>query len=321
MSKKFKAFNAKIMLFGEYSVIRGSMGFSVPYSHFKGELDFHFKGQYTDYDFAVQSNKMLRDYVVHLEKLTNENKLSIRIKLRALQDDLDNGLYFESTIPQGYGLGSSGALVASVYDAYVSDKMSVAGSAGSEEIKSLKNTFSLMESYFHGTSSGIDPLMCYLGSSIVIKGPGDISTSEISTKEITENRALFLINTGKPGKTEPLVKHFMKACEDPEYDRLIKDTLIPTNNKCIQALLQSDYDTFDQQLINLSAFQFDNFRPMIPKKFLPLWEEGLQDHNLVLKLCGSGGGGFLLGFSPDYKTARERLETSNKDFITVYKKS
>jgi mevalonate kinase len=113
----------------------------------------------------------------------------------------------------------------------------------------------------------------------------------------------------------------MKACEDPEYDRLIKETLIPTNNKCIQALLESDYDTFDQQLILLSDFQFDNFRPMIPEQFLPLWEEGLKDHKLVLKLCGSGGGGFLLGFSPDYETARERLKRSNKDFITVYKKT
>ena len=321
MSRKFKAFNAKIMLFGEYSVIRGSMGFSVPYTHFKGELDYHFKGQYTDYDFAVQSNKMLRDYTVHLQELTNENKIPCRIDLKALQEDLDNGLYFESTIPQGYGLGSSGALVASIYDAYATDKMSLAGSAAKEGIQDLKNTFSMLESYFHGTSSGIDPLMCYLGSSIIIQGPGEISISEISTKQITENRALFLINTGKPGKTEPLVKHFMKACEDPDYDRLINETLIPTNNQCIQALLDSDYDTFDRQLINLSAFQFDHFRPMIPEQFLPLWEEGLKDQKLVLKLCGSGGGGFLLGFSPDYETARERLKKSKKNFITVYKKS
>jgi mevalonate kinase len=321
MSKRFKAFNAKIMLFGEYSVIRGSMGFSVPFSHFKGELDFHFKNQYTDFDFAVQSNKMLRDYAAHIEKLTDNRKLSCSINHKALQEDLNNGLYFESTIPQGYGLGSSGALVASIYDAYVTDKMSTVGSAGNKEFQVLKNTFSLLESYFHGTSSGIDPLMCYLGSSIVIKGPDEISTSEISTKEITENRALFLINTGKPGKTEPLVKHFMKACEDPEFDRLIKETLIPTNNQCIQALLDSDYNTFDRQLIQLSSFQHDHFRPMIPEQFLALWEDGLEDHKLVLKLCGSGGGGFLLGFSPDYEAARERLIRSNKYFITVYKKA
>jgi mevalonate kinase len=113
----------------------------------------------------------------------------------------------------------------------------------------------------------------------------------------------------------------MKACEDPEYDRLIKETLIPTNNQCIQALLESDYDTFDEQLIHLSAFQFEYFRPMIPEPFLPIWEDGFKDHKLVFKLCGSGGGGFLLGFSPDYETAKQRLQRSNKDFITVYKKT
>jgi mevalonate kinase len=320
MTRKFNAYNAKIMLFGEYSVIRGSMGFSVPYSHFKGELDFHFKGQYTDYDFAVHSNNMLRKYTAYLEHLSQRDEFSCRLDISGLKEDLKNGLYFESTIPQGYGLGSSGAMVAAIYDAYVLDKVPI-DNLDNDEISKLKSTFSQLESYFHGTSSGIDPLMCYLKSSIIIKSLNEISVSEISTKDITENRALFLINTGKPGKTEPLVKHFMKACEDPAYERLIQETLIPTNNGCIQALIEGDYGSFDQKLIQLSAFQYKHFVPMIPERFLPLWKQGLDDHKLVIKLCGSGGGGFLLGFAADYQEARNILHRNNQEFITVYKKS
>ena len=34
-------------------------------------------------------------------------------------------MYFDSSIPQGYGVGSSGALVASIYDKYAADKITV----------------------------------------------------------------------------------------------------------------------------------------------------------------------------------------------------
>ena len=34
-------------------------------------------------------------------------------------------MYFDSSIPEGYGVGSSGALVAAVYDYYANDKITV----------------------------------------------------------------------------------------------------------------------------------------------------------------------------------------------------
>ena len=36
----------------------------------------------------------------------------------------NNGLFFKSNIPQGYGLGSSGAMVAAFYDRYAKKKIS-----------------------------------------------------------------------------------------------------------------------------------------------------------------------------------------------------
>ena len=42
-----------------------------------------------------------------------------------LDSDLQNGMYFDSSIPQGYGVGSSGALVAAFYDRYAFNKITV----------------------------------------------------------------------------------------------------------------------------------------------------------------------------------------------------
>ena len=49
-------FYAKILLFGEYSVLLNSMGLSIPYTHFKGELSFIGEDKYTDRNFAKRSN-------------------------------------------------------------------------------------------------------------------------------------------------------------------------------------------------------------------------------------------------------------------------
>ena len=100
MTREFDVYNAKIMLFGEYSVIYDSMGLSVPYTHFRGELGFYTENRYTDYDFATRSNKMLNKYIDHLNELNSLKKLICKLDLGTIQQDLDKGLYFESTIPR-----------------------------------------------------------------------------------------------------------------------------------------------------------------------------------------------------------------------------
>ena len=59
MIKKNETFYAKILLFGEYSIMCDSMALTVPYTHFKGELSFINDDKYTDLDFAAESNKSL----------------------------------------------------------------------------------------------------------------------------------------------------------------------------------------------------------------------------------------------------------------------
>ena len=88
--------------------------------------------------------------------------------LSKLRQDTENGMYFDSSIPQGYGVGSSGALVAAIYDKYAIDKITVLENLTKEKLLKLKAIFGEMESFFHGKSSGLDPLNSYLSLPILI---------------------------------------------------------------------------------------------------------------------------------------------------------
>jgi len=47
---------------------------------------------------------------------------------------------------------------------------------------------------------------------------------------------------------------------------------------------------------------------MIPEQFHALWSKGLETNEYYLKLCGSGGGGYILGFTEDFEKAKIALE-------------
>ena len=47
---------------------------------------------------------------------------------------------------------------------------------------------------------------------------------------------------------------------------------------------------------------------MIPAQFHELWKQGLDTNDYYLKLCGSGGGGYILGFAADFDKAQKALE-------------
>ena len=141
MTNRPDVFYAKIMLFGEYSVICNSMGLTIPYAHFKGEFGFLNKYRYTDYDFAIDSNKMLRDFLTYLENLQDIGTLKCELDLEHFGKDLDKNMFFESSIPQGFGIGSSRALCAALYQRYAKNKIRSHRVMKQEDVRQLKDIF------------------------------------------------------------------------------------------------------------------------------------------------------------------------------------
>lgn len=288
-----KKYYAKVLLFGEYGVIYGSMGLSVPFNLYAG--CFENSSQEITED-VVESNKSLNAFHDYLFQLKEKNELIANINLEKLKEEIDNGLYFKSDIPQGFGVGSSGAVCAGIYDQYANDKIILTESNWDNHVMDLKNAFVQMESYFHGTSSGLDPLNCYLHKPLHIKGKNDIGLAEMNKPA---NLDVFLINTGTVSKTGPLVNLFFDKLRDYSFYKKFHDGFLPANNNCILAYLAGETDLFYENLSGLSALTLELFDPMIPDDFHGLWRRGLESKEFLLKLCGSGGGGFLLGFTKD----------------------
>lgn len=314
MSINNNIFHAKVLLFGEYSILLNSNGLTIPYSHFNGSLSFIKKDSYTDLNFAHNSNEHLKSYAKYLD----ENATDI-IDTKTFVKDVENGLYFESSIPEGYGLGSSGALVAAIYKEYGINTIKAKAGLTNEETQELKKHFSILESFFHGKSSGIDPLICYLNHPLFIEDQQNIQSIGISRKNIESDDAVFIVNTNQVGKTAPLVDLFMQKCLNPSFSKLLKDELIPTTNKCIQSLLSGDLNHFFKHVKQLSKFQLNYLKEMIPSEFIQVWEKGLKQDDYLLKLCGSGGGGYLLGFTRNYTKVKKKLSAKGLEVIPVYR--
>ncbi|RZK01572.1 MAG: mevalonate kinase, partial [Flavobacterium sp.] len=97
-------FYSKILLFGEYGIIRDSKGLSIPYNFYNGAL----KGADVLDEASAKSNQSLKKFVSYLENLQEEQPELVTFDLKTLKNDVDAGMYFDSSIPQGYGVGSSG---------------------------------------------------------------------------------------------------------------------------------------------------------------------------------------------------------------------
>ncbi len=304
---KDSLFYSKILLFGEYGIIQDAMGLSIPYNFYKGK--FHL----TEDNYS-ESNEHLRNYFTYLSYLDVSGKAVAKLDLIRFKRDLKNGLAFDSTIPQGFGVGSSGALVAAIYNEYAIDKI-CAENINKTELTELKQIFGQMESHFHGESSGLDPLICYLNLPVIIKSKEDLDTVGLPSQNIDSQGAIFLLNTNEPGETQPMVQLFMEKMKEQGFRKMVKTELKKYNDECISAFIKGDFVPLFKNLKKLSAILLQNFSPMIPDQFQSIWKKGIESGDYYLKLCGSGGGGYILGFTRDYEQAKVQLKDYKLELV------
>ena len=293
-------FYAKILLFGEYGIIKDSKGLAIPYNTYRGALK---KAENLSGE-AKKSNANLIRFYNYLSELKNVN---LSFQLDNLKSDLDNGMYFDSSIPQGYGVGSSGALVASIYDKYANNKITVLENLTRDKLLSLKETFSLMESFFHGKSSGLDPLNSYLSLPILINSKTNIEPAGIPSQKEGKG-AVFLLDSEIVGQTEPMVNIFMNKMKNEGFRKMLNEEFVIHTDACIDDFLHGNVKSLFGNVKKLSKVVLTNFKPMIPAAFHKVWEQGISTNDYYLKLCGSGGGGYILGFTEDYEKAKEKLQ-------------
>jgi mevalonate kinase len=300
-------FYAKILLFGEYGIIKDSKGLAIPYNAYRGAL----KTSESLLGKALESNQNLDRFYKYLAALQTD---LVSFNLVSFKKDVENGMYFDSSIPQGYGVGSSGALVASIYDKYAANKTTVLENLTRDKLLNLKAVFALMESFFHGKSSGLDPLNSYLSLPILINSKDHVEPAGIPSQKEGKG-AVFLLDSEQVGETEPMVNIFMNKMKNEGFRKMISEEFSTTTDACIEDFLQGNVKSLFGNVKSLSKIVLTNFKPMIPDAFHKVWEKGISTNDYYLKLCGSGGGGYILGFTEDFSKAQKSLKDYKLELV------
>ncbi len=279
-------FYSKILLFGEYSIIKGSQGLAFPLKKFYGELKFP----------HVNTSKPEHNLSDFCQYISGRGILANLLDTDLFRSELEQGLYFDSNIPIGHGVGSSGALCASIFARY-SKEFKRKKTYTQSELKYLQDLMALMESYYHGTSSGLDCLISLIDKPVFIRSRNDVESIEDLPKHKMGH--FYLYETHIIRKTAPLVHTFLKDYDQSQQVREGVQRFSQLTNELILSLLQAKKTIFDELFSQISRFQYLNFETMICDNIKAFWLQGLESKEFFVKLCGAGGGGYYLVYSPN----------------------
>ena len=112
-----------------------------------------------------------------------------------------------------------------------------------------------------------------------------------------------------------MVTIFMESLKDKGFRSMLKSQFIKHTDACIENFLKGDFNSLFANTKQLSKVVLSNFKPMIPNQFHDIWQKGIDSNSYYLKLCGSGGGGFILGFTQDYKEAKKLLKDYKLELV------
>lgn len=305
---------AKILLFGEYALLAGGEGLAMPYPYYNARWQLaQVNIRHAKHIQDLQN--ILSNWQQYIKQQQDKGILPFAFDHNSFERDLKKGLYCLSDIPQGYGLGSSGALTALLYDKYVLDKIIANANQQTPNewtnITLLQQHLALLEAYFHGTSSGIDPLVSYLNYPLHITNkrimpiPKLPILTQINPENIEnehtnhEEYYIFLYNTHLFRQTAPLVQQFKNKIKDnPNFAAICQQQLTMLNKQCIELFINEQKADLYIAWQNLSNLQFKHFDNLIPCETLKkTWQKGVENDDFYLKLCGAGGGGFMLGIT------------------------
>lgn len=283
-----KIIPAKVLLFGEQTILRGSRALAAPL--WARHSEWRAGG-------TPEQQAGLAEMATYLEE-----QFPGAFEIIRFRQDLAAGRYLASNIPVGYGLGSSGAVCVAVYTTYATPE----GEAQLAK-EGAKAFFARMEAFFHGTSSGTDPLIIYLQQALQLFPDGDFQRETIPS--LPQGWQLFLLDTGKARETAPLVAYFTQRFDaETDFRAAVCAEWIAPNDAAIDALLKGQFIELWQHFGQISQFQIDHLPPMVLPTVSDIWQEGLASDHYLLKICGAGGGGYCLGLSRDWQKTQEALQ-------------
>ena len=257
---------AKLLLFGEYTVLDGCVGLGIQIPEFYLKTTF--------------VHNMVFDYSDDICKLWRVVSLGREFKPK-------KSLAIDSSIPIGYGLGSSAALCLSVLS-LTEKEFFPHGLTFGERFDLLRK----MEAVYHTSSSGVDLLICAATGPVLINME-DRNTPKIYSANINKQVEIALLDIGPRKEFNssfiPKVLHRFK--NDTQNNQKWERYKVLTNSG-IEAFLSGDRNILSGVLTELRKIQYE------VGTLTPEMEKGLEMSSGVLgwKAIGAGGGGVVLVF-------------------------
>lgn len=275
------------MLVGEYGVVIGGSALTIPFHHFYAQIRDARAIPPGMENAAADSQRYLKQLFQYIAGIPRKS-FHVAPDLPYFEANLDR-FWLEMNIPTGYGLGSSGAVSAAVYRLFFPGAQRLTPEQQKEDLAGI-------ESYFHGKSSGVDALTCYLATALYFQADGHIQPHHFNPVEIPGGYRFFLLDSGVRFETGPLVNRFLEQMKDPDFASAMQGDYLELNQKLIESLLGQRRADPAMLVRLISEFQWNHMRAMIPENMFESWIEGQVSNDYYLKLNGSGGG-FMLGIA------------------------
>jgi len=272
-----RIYPSKLLLFGEYTVLSGSQALAVPLPQWKGEW------KQTE-DGFLDKNAPLAAYV---DWLKSKDIISLATAAHIINDAEEGWQYF-ADIPIGYGLGSSGAFVAAMYDRYITKEDSATESTTLEMLAK-------MEGYFHGSSSGMDPMVSFTGEAVYKNELGLFQS--VNDPGWPEGFRVYLFDSGIGRATGPLVEMYKGALKQDKFQLKVNRELMPMVEHAIHFYLTGTGPMLEECIGVISQFQREYFSLLIPDAVKKEWDALVKTPGVYMKFCGAGGGGYFLVMS------------------------
>lgn len=278
-------FPAKVLLFGEHTVLRGGRALAVPHPS---------KGFQWTLNRRLAPDKRL----VALFRFLQENRFEDYLQLEVLNKDLQKGWRLAGNVPTGYGLGSSGVVCAAIWSRYSKPSTTDLG------LNKLRESLAMMESFFHGSSSGTDPLISFLNKAVLL------TSSDLTVTTLPRHwaKGLFLLDTRIPRHSAPLISYFVTNFDKKESWQIeVESKWMSAAEQCIYSITSGHFSELEKAFSKLGDAQLKLVPNFIPPGLHPCWK-GESYH---LKLCGAGGGGYMLGLSSNWELTQQELSNWN----------
>lgn len=284
---RLKKYPSKVLLFGEYTVLSGGNALAVPVKNLTAS--------WIKVDTPDDSlSEMFYQWCNYL----GENISYIHVG--KLRKDWKTGYRFVTNILTGYGVGSSGVLTAIVFDQYRMIEKPA-------DLVVFKKKLGGMESFFHGQSSGLDPLVSYLNKPVMVLAG---KVEEYHSRLDFQGWKVYLLDSGQKRSTSDLVPVFkQKISEKSIFNLKIENELKRDVNEILNIVTKHSGEDFAAVVKRISEFQWEYMSWLVHENVKQLWQESLNNPYRAIKICGAGGGGYYLMFS------REEIKDISVPFI------